>query len=711
MELMATDYAGQFADGWFDEPSGSPAEERAKEVARRNLLAYQDYQSATNDRERLKAVVELIDVMVEYPSRDIPRAMVLAEQDFYRRVIATDDPRLYESTSDMPALELLAYRWQDVLWVPGLSPLLAMMEPADDAGASSAGRFSVEAYAVSVLPIAMAVLGAYRWRAHRRLLEYSPLARGWRSAAAVVVSALAGWCSQGMTMLPTALVALVRNGLGDPAWPVVVCRGAEFMTYTVGEVLMRSATLTLLVAVVFALLFEASLSVFRRMAPGVVGMAALMVLPLMPHYYDELSPVGGLLAWLPSTYLYIPKFAGVWSYLISIYSPLTSDVLLDLPQGVLVLSATAGVLAVAVMIASLLRWALGSHHRGSSDGYGRGGSHVARRGRPGDVRGDALGPRTSDCASPRSKADTRASGYVGSLLVLAWQLRLLCSGGLLPAIIVGTAIVFMAPGIISFRSGMDSYTPDAYMARYRQLYRSQSAEDASSIDSEVLKRELQLLSQAAYAPDERSFARAALTYETWRAEAMGSGNLPDALPADEKDASLRVKFYRRLLTLNEPYIYLSAGEMPLAVYVSFLVRLVSPLAAVVPAGIAAVELLGYMKSGLFRQAPVARLQLAVSTGMALFMAVTLALVLAVVVAIAPPLLRHGIGEWGYPCLVPIAIGEGVMPAGEALGVAVLWALTACAAVALLTAAGVSLLCRDGRVNSWYERGAQHALHP
>ena len=165
---MNAELAGQVSQEWLDAPSSTAAEERAKEDARARAAAYADYLAATEDRGRIGAAIKLMELSLAHPPVGQVRAEAELELAFYQSLLETEEPRLYESLDEMPALVLLSSRWQDHLCVPLLSDALDVL--ARPAGVETGGETGREAYVLALVPMIAAIACTARWRAGERLL-------------------------------------------------------------------------------------------------------------------------------------------------------------------------------------------------------------------------------------------------------------------------------------------------------------------------------------------------------------------------------------------------------------------------------------------------------------------------------------------------------------------------------------------------------------
>lgn len=670
---MNAEVAGQVSQEWLDAPSQSAAEERAKEDARLRAAAYADYLAAADDRGRIGAAIRLMELSLANPPVGQVRAEAELELAFYQRLLETDDPRLYGSLGEMPALVLLASRWQDHLYVPLLSDALAALAPP--AGATTGGDTGREAYVLALAPMITAIACAARWRAGERLLGVVPVARGLASALGVGASAVAGWLAVALTQLPLALVAAVRNGVGDPSYPVAFFREGEPVLTTAGAALASMAAFYLLVALFLALVAELGLVLTRRLAPGVAACALLALVPLVPGHYGSLSPLGGLLPWLPSTYLDVPRVVGGWGYQVNMLNSPVSDARVNPVTGAAVLGVCAAALVTVLAVALLVRSRSAGPHGGGAPGE--------KNARPGPRARGAHFAGGRGCAAER-----KGTGLLGVCLLV------LRRGPLLPCLAALALAACLTPGALGFRTGTDSFTREAYGTRYQQRGRALGADGAVPTAAE--EEELARLREAAFATDDAAFARAAAAFESWRAERVRAGELGDGDPREAEEAEARSAYFSALASSGDPRVLLSAAELAPLSYLGFVSVLAPPAVMAAPTVAAGAVLVRRVCRGLLAQVP--------ASGRRRFYAVAAAVALpgaavcggAWAAAVLAAFVRNGTGDPAYPCLFVRGGALVVTSSFDAACAYVLWSLALCLVCSLVCALLAVLLCRDTR---------------
>ncbi len=193
-----------------------------------------------------------------------------------------DNPQTYVTAKDLPALNYLALAL-------GIMPAATLLLPG-----------LLTAYAVFK-----------RLHGHG-LLAVAPLHEHTRHAGAILVGAVLSAVSPIAVALPSALVALVRNGLGDARYPVVPIMDGIVVSDTVLGTLGRDAALIVLEAIALALFVGLVSRASPRLALG-LGLLALL-LPLAPLYAVEFAPWHEVGSLLPTTYLSLSQVVGYPTY-------------------------------------------------------------------------------------------------------------------------------------------------------------------------------------------------------------------------------------------------------------------------------------------------------------------------------------------------------------------------------------------------------------
>ena len=478
------------------------------------------------------------------------------EASFLERLITLDDPRVFEQTADMPLLILLTVHWQRLGRIPLISSLADALTLANRATDPLASYPSI-GYAAHLLfaaPLVTVALVATRWQTHRYLAAQAPVPRAGALAATLVVSTALAAAALVAIMLPTALVTLLRNGIGDTAYPVAYYFGTEPILTTTGLALGALARRILLVALCTSSLALCMTAISRRFLPGAVVLGILAAFPLMPQYFDHLGPLADVVPWLPSTYLCIPETVGAGESI-----PTLESAIMGLPgvtpeRGRAVLGATVLTALALSAGAELYRWgASGLRHDASpTDDAGPSGGA-----KPADDAGQASG------AKPIDRRSAAPGGALASVVIRA------------PAIAIASAaliIVAATPAVLPLRTGLDPFTQEHYRELIRQHRQTQDPQ-AATFDAALAAEERRLVHHAAYANGNRAFAEAAASYETWRCERFASGELVPSNAGAPADAARRAAFYTALASLPDPHVITLSSELPAMEYLAYLARI------------------------------------------------------------------------------------------------------------------------------------------
>ncbi len=229
-----------------------------------------------------------------------------------------DNPQTYASAKDLPALNYLALAL-------GVMPAITLL-----------------------LPGLLAAYAVFRRLHGHGLLAVVPLREHTRRAGAALVAAALSAVGPIAVALPSVLVALARNGLGDARYPVVSIMGDDVVSSTVLGTLGRNAALLILEAIALTLFVGLVSRVSPRLAFG-LGLLAIL-LPLAPLYAAESAPWHEVGSLLPTTYLSLNQVVGYPTYAngldISMFQGATSG------RGVTVLLVTTATLVAASFVAT-----------------------------------------------------------------------------------------------------------------------------------------------------------------------------------------------------------------------------------------------------------------------------------------------------------------------------------------------------------------------
>lgn len=669
MDLYDQQAQDPVQQAWLAREPASAAERLAQEEFVDRGRVYDMMRAAGDDASRIEAILALLQHEQTYPSTGFSRTEHEAEQAFYQRLSKFTEPRLYQSVSEMPLIEFITYRWEEWFSLPVISPLVAMLS-ANPANISSASaRFSAETHLIMLVPAVVASVAVFRWKGRRRLLDAMPLARGVAAAVEVVVAVVCSLLALTVVMLPSLLVVAINNGVGNPSYPVAYFHAGDVVLTTAGDVLAHRALLCVLAVLVLALVLELSCCATCRVLPGLLVAAALVFVPLIPDYFSRLSPVADVAPWLVSTYLCFDKVVGGWGYFINTENDVLPLAGCTFERGITVLCGAIALLVVLIALVLVVR------HRGRLRRMGRRAprsSSPAGGGTSGEDHGDegalkdaaargAGGAHFAHQAPAQNRQLHRAeltngkaaSHALGAPLgvVLASYCRVILRGRAIPIAIACEAVLLVLPAVVPFRTGMEPYTQDAYAARYREHSLSQGSDHAAINDPDLAQRDIELLAEVSQAPDARSFAEAAATYEAWWSERMEEGVVSPAAQESVGVIRSREEFYRRLAAMDDPAIALAGSELPFMQLMAFEARVYPVVLLTLPSTVAGVLALAATRRGALRQAPV-------STGIRAFSVlvpiVTIGLVgvvLAWVPTLALALVRCGWGVAEYPVVV------------------------------------------------------------
>lgn len=598
------------------------------------------------------------------------------EASFLERLITLDDPRVFEQTADMPLLILLTVHWQRLGRIPLISSLadaLTLANRTTDPLASYP-PIGYAAHLLFAAPLVAVALVATRWQTHRYLAAQAPVPRAGALTATLVVSTALAAAALVAIMLPTALVALLRNGIGDTAYPVAYYFGTEPVLTTTGLALGALARRILLVALCTSSLALCMAAISRRFLPGAVVLGILAAFPLMPQYFDHLGPLADVVPWLPSTYLCIPETVGAGESI-----PTLEGAIMSLPgvtpeRGRAVLGATVLTALALSAGAEIYRWGASGLRHGASPANGAGPSGGAK---PADDAGQA------SRAKPVNRKSAAPGGAFASVVIRA------------PAIAIASAaliIVAATPAVLPLRTGLDPFTQEYYRELIRQHRQSQDPQ-AATFDAALAAEERRLVHHAAYANGNRAFAEAAASYETWRCERFASGELVPSNPGAPADAARRATFYTALASLPDPHIITLSSELPAMEYLAYLARIAPAPLWGAPALAATAATAARVRNGFLRQMPLPACARYAAACLVVLLTGIVSCTVALAGAAALACARSGWGDPRAPSLVSAVsfapAGEGVVRHALAISLTVL-------GIALVAGAVAIALTRDTR---------------
>lgn len=142
------------------------------------------------------------------------------------------------------------------------------------------------------------------------LLRQFPLRFCGKIICFIAVSCIASTLLVALALLFPAAISLVRNGVGDPLYPVVFIQGNQLVETTVAKVAVGGLALYALNALCISSFAAAVFMLAHKALPAVFTAVLLSLLPMVPQYFAETFPLRDLLWALPTTYFDIPAVVG-----------------------------------------------------------------------------------------------------------------------------------------------------------------------------------------------------------------------------------------------------------------------------------------------------------------------------------------------------------------------------------------------------------------
>ena len=256
------------------------------DLTKREVAALERAVAASSTSEFINAATEFFDLEIEsaehgYLITDV-RALS-AQRDYLLLFAEMEHPTLgYASTLEAPAL----YYASAMIWTV---PYLAFY-----------------------LPVLAAVIATALYRRKGRLLSRAPVS----PACGFLVSAATGTAAAVATVviafMPSMLVCTVKNGFGDPAYPMMFEVGDTMRTTTLGASLVESALLFVALSIVLAVIAEFFFMISSSALLAGISAVVALALPTLPFYSAvAMSPLG---AYLPTTYLQVWSITGFASF-------------------------------------------------------------------------------------------------------------------------------------------------------------------------------------------------------------------------------------------------------------------------------------------------------------------------------------------------------------------------------------------------------------
>lgn len=575
----------------------------------------------------------------------------------YQALADSGATQTYTASSDAPALIYAAAGGKGLLMFPGgMAPLI--YSPEGD----GVYRYNEQVELLFwTLPLLAVSTMAASIQTKQRLVTQAPVGTRRRMFYGVAASAVACLVVLGLICAPALILQAVRVGLGDASYPVAVGSGASLVVSTVGETLLKSAALYLLIALMLSLLAHVSASLFDSVAPAVVVTLCMMALPLAPDYFGEFSAYRKVAPWLPSTYLWVEYAAGsIGLGLLPGSRPLLGITFIRGCASLgLAVAVLAVLLAVLAPMGALVSWTSRPRRAVAAQGASRSQAFAPVAVSPASAYAsvDVRAPRH---ACPRASSLSVFATYTAALA------RMLLSGPALYVLVFIMAAALIVPAVFSVDPDVSGFSPESYKnGQLRDLYAQleSGAYAQGSDEYDMLRRQADALSGYVYSETAAKGYASLAEYERLRLEAAGYGDNASALgePADVTalaegdpvDDPLRVRAKIALLeglaSVEEPELYSMSTRMPASFYLSFVFGAAPFAFWLAPACAASLLIARYRcKGSLVQQAPVS---FGVELGAGCVVAAAIALVMLVLVIVpgtAYASMRNGVGQLGYP---------------------------------------------------------------
>ena len=609
----------------------------------------------------------------------------------YRALSERHDTSLPSLTAELPALHWLALEEQG-----SLEPVASFLPFLTSADASEGGARIYNPLPGDVLWVApiIVVAGVAASRLRRgRLADLAPMRPITRFLISSATAAVCGAGAVALTCLPAAGMLLIRNGLGDSAFPIVTGTDLQPVVATVGAVLAERAVIVLLMAVVCSLAIHIAVASCDRVWPGaaVLAVGALGTVSF-PGYFGRFSSFRGVAEYLPNTYLNLGYVTGGVTAVPEV-RPLPR---ITFESGLWTLAVTVVALAGLLCACALVFRASGVRRMNGADGNPGGPSgHSTSRGHSMDAGLSAKCDAAPTPMGARSGSEVHDGDRLGAsrapagsrfLPACRYFLHLLRLLSASPAYLASAAlliVVAVAPTIFSIDPDLRVYAPSVYRdGALRELDAIASSSVEGAREHEVARGLRDTLSSFVYAPTPVDQHRALAAYERLRLDSAASGEISLDPGEDPMEIEARALFLEHLADAADPVIYPIGRKMPAFVYLTQLLSVVPGPFWLLPAAVLAMTAADAdCKGSVVRQAPLSRAA-ALLTGAAVVALLALAALLAAAASgFAIAAARNGVGDAGYPIASVLLGRPRVLVATDVIAGFILLAATASAGLA------------------------------
>lgn len=271
-----------------------------KAMYERRYAAIDRLAVASTDAELVESLAQYYAVCLEMAESDYSdednSELARMNAEYYAALAAIDDPQIYDTYSEVPALLYLGN-------VAAITP-----------------------YVIWVLPGLMVAFFTLQYFDRGRLLARAPLSGGRQVALTSVALIVLSLGVVVLVLMPAFIAACIKNGLGNPAYPVMFAQPGTVVHTTaaglVARVILQFALITICVSFIAHALFQMA----QRALVGTVVTAVLAIIPMFIQnmFQTEVNATAAAagpatagsswLAWCPFFYFLIPNTAGFFSY-------------------------------------------------------------------------------------------------------------------------------------------------------------------------------------------------------------------------------------------------------------------------------------------------------------------------------------------------------------------------------------------------------------
>ena len=320
-----------------------------KVLYERLYTAIDELAAASTDAELAESLARYYAVRLEMAESDYSdegsSELDRMNAEYYAALAAIDDPQIYGTYSEVPAL----------LYIGNVA--------------------AITPYVIWVLPGLMVAFFTLQYFDRGRLLARAPLSGGRQVALTSIALVAFSFGAVALVLAPAFIAACIKNGLGDPAYPVLFAQPGTVVHATAAGLVARVVSQFILITICVSFIAHAFFQMTQRALVGTVVTTLLAIIPMFIQnmFQAEVNATAAAagpatagsswLAWCPFLYFLIPNTAGFFSYGGQASSSYPTPPGASFERGMLLLLVTA--LLAAVVSCALAMWRKGLKGRGA----------------------------------------------------------------------------------------------------------------------------------------------------------------------------------------------------------------------------------------------------------------------------------------------------------------------------------------------------------